>query len=205
MDEDGNLIYKIEEDPAAIKTGVTANESGVTGTAESSAATIPPSGGDVKARAQAAALGLTLHLYTGDYMHVDGGECRGYIRDRVVFVRADDPRYTADQIMRHEAGHDAVAKGEIDPAEVLERLEQRYGEEGVTQILAAYMRDYEGFGMSADEIWDEIVCDSLGDMGVFAEDLSAVAPELDRVLRAVKDTTLEHARERKGRRTDMVK
>ncbi len=44
-------------------------------------------------------------------------------------------------------------------------------------------------GMTADRIWEEVVCDSLGDMGVFAEDLSAVAPELAEVLDAVKDET----------------
>ena len=61
-----------------------------------------------------------------------------------------------------------------------------------------YARQYADSGMSADEIWEELLCDSLGDMGVFANDLSAVAPELDRVLRAVKGTTLEHATERRN-------
>ena len=159
-----------------------------------------------KARAQAKARGLTAYFVTGDYMHVDGAKCRGYIRGNSVYIRADDPRYTADQIMRHESGHDAVAKGEIDPAEVLDQLERRYGEGSLDAIMDWYARQYADSGMSADEIWEELLCDSLGDMNVFAEDLSAVAPELDRVLKGVKDAALEHAMERqRANRTDTVK
>lgn len=149
-----------------------------------------------KAEGQARSRGLTPYFYTGGYMTVDGETCRGFIRGNTVYIRADDPNYTADQIMRHEAGHDAIAKGEIDPADVYETLAEKYGQEGLDAILDAYGEDYAGGGMTTDQIWEEIVCDSLGDMGVFAENLSAVAPELAEVLNAVKDETLRQGTRR---------
>jgi len=151
-----------------------------------------------KARQQARARGLTVYFYTGDYMTVDGEKCRGFITGNTVYLRADDPHYTADQIMRHEAGHDAIRRGEIDLQEVWDSLEAKYGTEGLHNILRAYAEDYAGSGMSADELWEEIVCDSLGEMNVFSTDLRAVAPELAELLEDVQGETLRNAYSRQG-------
>ena len=58
--------------------------------------------------------------------------------------------------------------------------------------------DYAGSGMSADELWEEIVCDSLGEINVFSTDLRAVAPELAELLEDVQGETLRNAYSRQG-------
>lgn len=95
---------------------------------------------------------------------------RGFISGNKVFVRVDHPKYTADQIMRHEAGHDMIAKGEVDPDEVRERIREKYTEEELDKIAAEYVNAYKGTGLTPEEIWEEVICDSLGDMNIFAGD-----------------------------------
>ena len=85
-----------------------------------------------------------------------------------VYVRADHPRFTADQLMRHEVGHDMIAKGEIEPHLVQERVEKAVGREKLEQLSRMYAEAYEGSDLTPEEIWDEVICDSLGDMNIFA-------------------------------------
>ena len=92
---------------------------------------------------------------------------RGYISGDKVYVRADHPIYTADQIMRHEAGHAKIASGEIDPDTVRERIGRKYGGKHMTALSGLYTAAYEGSGMTCDEIWEEVICDALGDMNIF--------------------------------------
>lgn len=92
---------------------------------------------------------------------------RGYISGDKVYVRADHPVYTADQIMRHEAGHAKIASGEIDPDTVRERIGRKYGGKHMTALSGLYTAAYEGSGMTCDEIWEEVICDALGDMNIF--------------------------------------
>ena len=94
---------------------------------------------------------------------------RAFITGDRVFVRVDHPRYTADQIMRHEIGHDMIAKGEVDPNTVRERINEKFGEEKAQQLADMYTEAYEGSGMTPDQIWDEVICDSLGDMNIFTD------------------------------------
>ena len=61
-----------------------------------------------------------------------------------------------------------IAHGEVNINDVREGIKRRFGEENVAKIADAYAEAYEGSGMNADEIWEEIICDSLGDMNVFA-------------------------------------
>ena len=151
-----------------------------------------------QARQMAAARGLTAYVYAGGYMHVDGEEVRGYIRGNAVYVRADDPHYTADQIMRHEMGHDMVAKGEIDPADVYDRLEKKFGRENLGAIVQRYAEDYAGTGLTGEEIWEEVMCDSLGDMGVFAQDADELPEALAGLLTSFREETLATKRTTSG-------
>ena len=63
-------------------------------------------GGETTAMKQARMLardrGLEVMFYAGGNMTIDGESVRGYINGNRVFVRADHPQFTADQIMRHE-------------------------------------------------------------------------------------------------------
>ena len=140
-----------------------------------------------EARKRAEARGLKVKFIVGDNLVIKDrtGEwisVRGYIQGNYVFVRADHPLYTADQIMRHELGHDMIAKGEVDIDAVRERLVQKVGKENVDAVAKAYADAYEGSGMSAEDIWEECICDSLGDMNVFIGKNEDSASLLDTML-----------------------
>lgn len=96
-------------------------------------------------------------------------QVRGYVSGDRVFIRADHPEFTSYQIMRHEAGHDMIAKGEVDLNEVRTRIETTFTGGEVNSLCAAYADAYAGTEMTAQEIWEEVVCDSLGDMNIFAD------------------------------------
>nr|DAY80564.1 MAG TPA: Large polyvalent protein associated domain 23 [Caudoviricetes sp.] len=94
---------------------------------------------------------------------------RGYVSGDRVFIRADHPEFTSYQIMRHEAGHDMIAKGEVDLNEVRTRIDKTFTGGEVDSLCTAYADAYAGTEMTAQEIWEEVVCDSLGDMNIFAD------------------------------------
>lgn len=96
-------------------------------------------------------------------------QARGYVSGDRVFIRADHPEFTSYQIMRHEAGHDMIAKGEVDLNEVRTRIDKTFTGGEIDSLCTAYADAYSGTGMTAQEIWEEVVCDSLGDMNIFAD------------------------------------
>lgn len=96
-------------------------------------------------------------------------QARGYVSGDRVFIRADHPEFTSYQIMRHEAGHDMIAKGEVDLNEVRTRIDKTFTSGEVGSLCTAYADAYAGTEMTAQEIWEEVVCDSLGDMNIFAD------------------------------------
>lgn len=96
-------------------------------------------------------------------------QVRGYVSGDRVFIRADHPEFTSYQIMRHEAGHDMIARGEVDLNEVRTRIDKTFTSGEVGSLCTAYADAYAGTEMTAQEIWEEVVCDSLGDMNIFAD------------------------------------
>lgn len=96
-------------------------------------------------------------------------QVRGYVSGDRVFIRADHPEFTSYQIMRHEAGHDMIAKGEVDLNEVRTRIDKTFTGGEVGSLCTAYADAYAGTEMTAQEILEEVVCDSLGDMNIFAD------------------------------------
>ena len=96
-------------------------------------------------------------------------QARGYVSGDRVFIRADHSEFTSYQIMRHEAGHDMITKGEVDLDEVRTRIDKTFTSGEVGSLCTAYADAYAGTEMTAQEIWEEVVCDSLGDMNIFAD------------------------------------
>ena len=131
-------------------------------------------GGDTEATAKAKAIakerGLRLTLFTGGNLTINGEECRAYITGDRVFVRADHSDFDADQLMRHEAGHDQIAKGEIDIKAATENIRKRLGgRNNVQRAAQTYASAFAGADMTVEEAIKEIICDSLGDMNVFSD------------------------------------
>lgn len=133
--------------------------------------------GDTEATAEAkrvaAENGLEVVLFAGGDLHtVDAPDgARGYYdaKNRKIYARVDDPDYTAAQIAKHEAGHDMIARGEVDINAVRERCKEVAPNGNVEELSSMYSKAYDGLGMTADEIWEECICDSLGDMNEFGK------------------------------------
>lgn len=146
-------------------------------------------GGDTEATAKARAIakerGLRLTLFTGGNLTIDGEECRAYITGDRAFVRADHSDFDADQLMRHEAGHDQIAKGEIDIKAATENIRKRLGgRNNVQRAAQTYASAFAGADMTVEEAIEEIICDSLGDMNVFSD--TAVETAFGEVLESAK-------------------
>ena len=123
------------------------------------------------AKAIASERGLRITFFAGSNLTIQNGEqsvsARAYISGDRAFIRVDHPEYTAEQLMRHEAGHDMIAKGEIDPEQVRQRINDTFGKEKTDSLAGQYEAAYRGSGLTADEVWEEVICDSLGDMNIF--------------------------------------
>lgn len=151
-------------------------------------------GGDTEATAKARAIakerGLRLTLFTGGNLTINGEECRAYITGDRAFVRADHSDFDADQLMRHEAGHDQIAKGEIDIKAATENIRKRLGgRNNVQRAAQTYASAFAGADMTVEEAIEEIICDSLGDMNVFSD--TAVETAFGEVLESAKTAVAE--------------
>ena len=123
-----------------------------------------------KAEKTAKSHGYSTVFFEGGNIQVDGGEARGIIdpEAKTVYVRTDHPDFTANQIMRHEMGHADIAEGKISLDKVREDLHERFTDAELDEIAQAYADAYEGANMTIEEAFEEICCDALGDMNVFA-------------------------------------
>lgn len=60
-----------------------------------------------------------------------------------------------------------VAKGEVDINKVRERLAKMLAPEDYQAVAEAYADAYRGTNLDADAIFEELICDSLGNMNIF--------------------------------------
>lgn len=136
--------------------------------------------------------GLNLTVVTGGSIktveQVDGKDhlvkSRALIDGDTMIVRGDDPMFTAEQLVRHEAAHRQIENGEIDLGKATRELVQKYSAARVKEIIRLYAEGYSGSGMNAKQVLEEIVCDSMGGMNAFATESTArVAGEVGAFLR----------------------
>ena len=153
-----------------------------------------------KARKDAESKGLKIKFFVGDNIVIteQTGEIssiRGYVLGDTMLIRADHPVYTADQIERHEAGHKLIERGEIDIKQVRENVAKAVGgKENLDLAVQVYADAYSGTGMTAQEIWEECICDSLGDMNIFAKN-KEVAGAMDYTIKEVQKAVAEQKTE----------
>ncbi len=122
-----------------------------------------------KGRKLAESYGYKVAYFTGDNIRVQGGTVRGVVdtENKTVMVRADHPDLTPLQIMRHEMGHAAIARGDFTLAELRERLLKDFTDAEIDEMMAVYSNAYSGI-LSTDEAFEEICCDALGKINIFA-------------------------------------
>ena len=100
-------------------------------------------------------------------MTVNNQRVRGVITGDRIFVQVDHARFTSEQITRHELGHDMIAVGEVDVDAVKDKLTEKYTPQQLDEIAEMYIATYRDSDMTADEAWEEMICDSEGDMNIF--------------------------------------
>lgn len=159
--------------------------------------------GETEATREAAKLaeenGVKLVLFGGGNLRVKNKngayvEARGMKIGDTIYCRADHARYTAEQLTRHEIGHKWIADGEVNVDAVKEKLAERFTPEELDHLAGMYIDAYGSTELTANEVWEEAICDALGFMNMFegfAEegDAAVFLVESGRAAREVREET----------------
>lgn len=143
--------------------------------------------------------GVKLVLFGGGNLRVKNKngayvEARGMKIGDTIYCRADHARYTAEQLTRHEIGHKWIADGEVNVDAVRGKLAERFTPEELDHLAGMYIDAYGSTELTADEVWEEAICDALGFMNMFdgfAEegDAAVFLVESGRAAREVREET----------------
>lgn len=132
-----------------------------------------------------------------------GGAARvnGAVQGNRVYIRADDPNWTVDQIANHERFHIEAARDPQLVGRVREKILSRFSEEQFNKVVDTYIRKLRGIidipenGSQAErdaalvDILEEIFADAYGDKNAFTTETARYT-----------ETVREAVRERSGTR-----
>lgn len=116
--------------------------------------------------------GVKLVLFGGGNLRVKNKngayvEARGMKIGDTIYCRVDHSRYTAEQLTRHEIGHKWIADGEVNVDAVRGKLAERFTPEELDHLAGMYIDAYGSTELTADEVWEEAICDAIGFMNMF--------------------------------------
>ena len=122
-----------------------------------------------KGRELARSYGYNVTYFEGGNIKDSGGEFRGMVdtESKTVMVRSDHPDISAEQIMRHEMGHAAIAQGDISLGELRSAMLSDLSEKELSSAVEVYRHAY-GDTISEAEAFEEMCCDALGKINIFA-------------------------------------
>ena len=122
-----------------------------------------------KGRELARSYGYNVQYFEGGNIKDSGGEFRGMVdtESKTVMVRSDHPDISAEQIMRHEMGHAAIAQGDISLDELRGAMLSDLSEKELNSAVEVYRHAY-GDTISETEAFEEMCCDALGKINIFA-------------------------------------
>ena len=122
-----------------------------------------------KGRELARSYGYNVQYFEGGNIKDSGGEFRGMVdtESKTVMVRSDHPDISAEQIMRHEMGHAAIAQGDISLDELRRAMLSDLSEKELNSAVEVYRHAY-GDTISETEAFEEMCCDALGKINIFA-------------------------------------
>lgn len=123
-----------------------------------------------KGRELARSYGYNVQYFEGGNIKDSGGEFRGMVdtESKTVMVRSDHPDISAEQIMRHEMGHAAIAQGDISLDELRRgAMLSDLSEKELSSAVKVYRHAY-GDTISEAEAFEEMCCDALGKINIFA-------------------------------------
>ena len=122
-----------------------------------------------KGRELARSYGYNVTYFEGGNIKDSGGEFRGMVdtESKTVMVRSDHPDISAEQIMRHEMGHAAIAQGDISLDELRSAMLSDLSVKELNSAVEVYRHAY-GDTISEAEAFEEMCCDALGKINIFA-------------------------------------
>lgn len=122
-----------------------------------------------KGRELARSYGYNVTYFEGGNIKDSGGEFRGMVdtESKTVMVRSNHPDISAEQIMRHEMGHAAIAQGDISLDELRSAMLSDLSEKELNSAVEVYRHAY-GDTISEAEAFEEMCCDALGRINIFA-------------------------------------
>lgn len=122
-----------------------------------------------KGRELARSYGYNVQYFEGGNIKDSGGEFRGMVdtESKTVMVRSDHPDISSEQIMRHEMGHAAIAQGDISLDELRGAMLSDLSEKELSSAVEVYRHAY-GDTISEAEAFEEMCCDALGKINIFA-------------------------------------
>ena len=122
-----------------------------------------------KGRELVRSYGYNVTYFEGGNIKGSGGEFRGMVdtESKTVMVRSDHPDISAEQIMRHEMGHAAIAQGDISLDELRSAMLSDLSEKELNSAVEVYRHAY-GDTISETEAFEEMCCDALGKINIFA-------------------------------------
>lgn len=122
-----------------------------------------------KGRELARSYGYNVTYFEGGNIKDSGGEFRGMVdtESKTVMVRSDHPDISAEQIMRHEMGHAAIVQGDISLDELRSAMLSDLSEKELSSAVEVYRHAY-GDTISKAEAFEEMCCDALGKINIFA-------------------------------------
>lgn len=93
-----------------------------------------------KGRELARSYGYNVTYFEGGNIKDSGGEFRGMVdtESKTVMVRSDHPDISAEQIMRHEMGHAAIAQGDISLDELRSAMLSDLSEKELNSAVEVY-------------------------------------------------------------------
>lgn len=147
-----------------------------------------------KGRELARSYGYNVTYFEGGNIKDSGGEFRGMVdtESKTVMVRSDHPDISAEQIMRHEMGHAAIAQGDISLDELRSAMLSDLSKKELNSAVEVYRHAY-GDTISEAEAFEEMCCDALGRMNIFeGTDLNSES------YGKAQDTVRKYAAERTG-------
>lgn len=125
-------------------------------------------------RKLAESMGYKVTYFKGGNLSIENGSVRGAVDTaaKTVYVRADHPELDAYQIMRHEMGHERIASGELILDDVRDMLHETFTDAELDEMSQRYADAYtmkDGSSvLTAEEAFEEICCDALGKINIFA-------------------------------------
>ena len=131
--------------------------------------------GLAEARILAAEYGLELVAFEGGNLTINSTrgvfEARAFIDGNRVCVRADHPKFSLLQLLKHEIAHRKIQKSKVDMKKVYKAVVNFATEEYVKHVIANYVAAYSSLeGYDADYILEEILCDYEAGMNIFSEE-----------------------------------